>query len=150
MSLGTHSFFDWAGLLAEHVLAPVRAGRSVRYRPPGWVARGRQGAVEVPAGLDLVVVEGVGASRREIAPLLDAAVWVQSDHEEAERLGLARDLAEGANGNLEEVTRFWQEWQAEEIPFLAADRPWERAHLIALGTSAQPPPRPGHLIVSVH
>ena len=74
--------------------------------------------MEVAAGLDLVVVEGVGAGRRELAPLLDAVLWVQSDAAEAERRGLARDLAQGADGDLDEVTRFWHEWQAEELPFL--------------------------------
>ena len=38
---------------------------AVRYRPPGWQAKGRPGAIEVAVGLDLdlvpVLVEGVGA-----------------------------------------------------------------------------------------
>lgn len=29
---------------------------------------------------------------------------------------------------------FWDEWEAEESPFLAADRPWERADAILCGT----------------
>jgi hypothetical protein len=83
-----HAAFDWAGLLAGGVLEPVRAGRAVAYRPPAWDARDRPGAVTVPAGISLLVVEGVG--------------------------------------------------MAEEFPFLAADRPWERADLIVAGTPPLP------------
>jgi len=28
-----HSFFDWAGVLAEHVLEPLRRGEAVDFRP---------------------------------------------------------------------------------------------------------------------
>ena len=148
-----HSFFDWSELLAQGVLQPLRAGRAVSYRPPGWEARGRAGAVEVPAGLDLVVVEGVGAGRRELADLLDAVVWVQSDMGEAERRGIARDVAEGVHGDPEQTAAFWHEWMAQELPFLERQRPWERACVVVAGTSGlphgpdevvlAPPPVPG-------
>lgn len=52
------SFFDWSDLLARNVLEPLRRGEEVHYRPPGWQAQGRPGAIKVPAGLDLVLVEG--------------------------------------------------------------------------------------------
>jgi hypothetical protein len=98
------------------------------------VARQRAGAVEVPAGLDLVVVEGVGASQREHAALLDLTVWVQSDLAEAERRGIARDLEDGRNGDREQATAFWHEWTGHELPFLAASQPWRRAALVVAGT----------------
>ena len=80
-----HSFFGWAELIATGVLEPARRGESVSYRPPAWQERGRAGAIEVPAGRQLLLVEGVGAGRRELTDLLDAVVWVQSDFAEAER-----------------------------------------------------------------
>ena len=86
-----HSFFEWSDLLVEGILKPLRNGQAVSYRPPGWDKRGRPGAIEVAAGLDLVVVKGVGASRTELMPWIDRALWVQSDLEEAERRGIARD-----------------------------------------------------------
>lgn len=133
-----HSFFDWAGLLAGGVLEPVRRGAEVSYRPPAWVARDRGGAIEVPAGLDLVVVEGVGAGRHELTHLLDAVLWVQSDFTEARRRGIARDVAAGENGgSVGEATEFWGEWMSEEIPFLVEQRPWERACFVVAGTPTQ-------------
>lgn len=142
-----HSFFDWADLLADGVLAPLRRGESVRYRPPGWDVQGRPGAVEVPAGRALVLVEGVGAGRRELAHLLDAVVWVQSDAVEAERRGLERDVAQGMNGDHPAAARFWREWMAQELPFLDRQRPWERALVIVAGTR-QDPGAPGQLLLA--
>ncbi len=131
-----HSFFDWTDLLARNVLEPLRRGEAVRYRPPGWQAKGRAGAIEVPTGLELVLVEGVGAGRGELVHLLDGVVWVQSDTVEAERQGIARDAAAGTHGDSAGATRFWQEWMAQELPFVAAQRPWERATVVVRGTTA--------------
>jgi hypothetical protein len=88
------SFFGWDQLMALGVLEPARRGRSVRFRPPAWDVQGREGAIEVPADTPFLIVEGVGASRRSLVPLIDAAVWVQSDFAEARRRGITRDLAE--------------------------------------------------------
>ena len=115
------SFFGWDELLAAGVLEPLHRGAAVRYRPPAWDRRGRPGAIELAAGLAMVVVEGVGAARRELTGWLDAVIWVQSDAAEAERRGIERD------GGIEAAGVFWQEWAAQEVPFLAAQRPWERA-----------------------
>ncbi|MGZ5365981.1 MAG: uridine kinase family protein, partial [Mycobacterium sp.] len=98
-----HSFFGWAELLALGVLEPARHNDAVSYRPPAWRDRARAGAIEVPAGRELLIVEGVGAGRRELTKLLDAVVWVQSDYEEAERRGIARDVTQGINGDREQT-----------------------------------------------
>jgi hypothetical protein len=65
------SFFGWWPLLIDGILEPLARGGSVRYRPPAWDRRDRPGAIEVPAA-PAVVVEGVGASRQELAAYLDA------------------------------------------------------------------------------
>jgi energy-coupling factor transporter ATP-binding protein EcfA2 len=132
--------FEWTDLLATGVLEPVRRGEAVSYRPPAWTMHDRPGAVDVPAGLDLVVVEGVGAGRRELTDLIDVLVWVQSDYAEAERLGIARDIASGVNGDAQETVDFWHAWMADEVPFLERDRPWERATIITAGTSTHSQP----------
>ena len=80
-----HSIFDWAEPLIDGVLRPYRAGSAVAYRPPGWVRHGREGAVEVADTVQLLIIEGVGASRTELTDWLDASCWVQSDFAEAER-----------------------------------------------------------------
>ena len=127
-----HSMFGWADLLADGILRPVRRGEPVSFRPPAWRERSRDGAIEVPAGCELVVVEGVGAARRELMALVDVVVWVQSDMVEAERRGIERD------GGDEAAVSFWHLWMAEELPFMAQERPWERAAFIVAGTPLLP------------
>jgi hypothetical protein len=132
-----HSFFDWAELMRAGVLEPVRRGAAVSYRPPAWAERGRQGAVEVPGGCRAVVVEGVGAGRLDLADLVDALVWIQSDAADARTRGIARDEGDFA---------FWDEWEAAEVPFLDRHRPWERADVVVAGTPVLDH-GPGHEVV---
>ena len=40
-----HDAFAWEDLAVAHVIEPWRRGEHVDYRPPGWVAQGRLGAV---------------------------------------------------------------------------------------------------------
>jgi hypothetical protein len=137
-----HSFFGWTDLLIGGVLEPVRRGRPVSYRPPAWEASSRAGSIEVPAGLDIVVIEGVGAARRELMHLLDRVIWVQSDAVAAERRGIARDGGDDA------AASFWHEWQQEEEPFLADQRPWERADVIVAGTPTGVQAPAGQLVIA--
>jgi hypothetical protein len=125
-----HSRFGWADLLIDGILIPTRGGYKVTFRPPRWEEHQRAGAIEVPTGRALVIIEGVGAARRESAHLIDAAVWVQSDEREIERRSRARV---GKPGNAPTI-QDWCDWMAEEVPFLADQRPWEHADLVACGT----------------
>lgn len=122
------SFFGWDHLMASGILEPLRRGEDVRYRPPAWDVRHRTGAIEVPATAALVIIEGVGVSRRSLAPLIDGALWVQSDMHEARRRGIERD------GETHADIDFWEAWDREEMAFLTTDRPWERALAVLCGT----------------
>ena len=126
------AILDWDDLLADGVLRPLQRGEPVRFRPPAWTQWSRDGAIDVPADGELVIVEGVGAARRELMPLLDLVVWVQSDLVESKRRAIERD------GGDEEAVSFWDLWMAEELPFLARQRPWERAAFIVAGTPSLP------------
>jgi hypothetical protein len=71
----------------------------------------------VPGGTEVLVIEGVGASRTDLTDLLGASVWVETS--EPERRW--RDEERMARG---EVTQeVYDGWMAVENPFLAADRP---------------------------
>jgi hypothetical protein len=97
-----------------------------------------RGSLDVPAGCPLLIIEGDGAGRREVAHLIDALIWVQSDVHQAERRGLARELdpdeldmtnKDPGGSPFENAA-----WMAEEIPFNAGQRTWERADVIVCGT----------------
>jgi hypothetical protein len=135
-----HARFGWADLMIDGILRPLHAGEAVHYRPPGWDQDFRDGHIDVPAEASTVILEGVGVSRRELAPLIDVLVWVQSDYVEAKARGMRRDMAELGRDQDEALLR-WDEWEAEEVPFLLADKPWERAHFI-VGTASSLPHDP--------
>jgi hypothetical protein len=129
---------------------PARQGRLVSYRPPRWAEHGREGSIDIAADSPLLLIEGDGAGRRDVADLIDALIWVQSDEREAERRALARIGTPNGNPTLQAH----REWMAEETPFNAAQRTWERADLIVCGTPeiacdpvaeivVAPPLRPG-------
>ena len=82
----------------------------------------------MPSGCPLLILEGCSAARNELMPWIDVVVWAQSDIEKAKIRGLVR------NGGTAEAEAFWDEWMAEEFPFFAEQRPWERADIIASGT----------------
>lgn len=126
--------FAWGHLLEDGVLRPLRDGRALAFQPPQWAPRGRDGKIEVPAGLDLVFVEGTGASHLEHLDLIDATVWIQADLAISEQRGIARDIAQGVNGDVAETTAFWHAWMAEELAFFGRQRPWERADVFVNGT----------------
>jgi hypothetical protein len=64
--------------------------------------------------------------------LIDAVVWVQADMAEAERRGIERDGGDAA------AVAFWGERMAEELPFMARERPWIRAKVIVAGSPDLP------------
>jgi energy-coupling factor transporter ATP-binding protein EcfA2 len=137
-----HSAFDWAALMIDGVLEPARRGEAVSFRPPAWDARGRCGAIEVPAGTSLLIVEGVGAGRRETAHLVDAAVWVQSDASVRHRREAARIAAGQTDADVSE------RWMREEVAFIADQQPWERALIIVSGAPELPHDPETHAVVA--
>ena len=122
-----HACFDWGAVLAENVLRPLHRGAGVDFRPDAWIAHGRPGSITVPAGADGVWVEGTGVIRDELAPWLDASVWLQGDLDEQERLLVRRD------GDSPEQREHVANWLLEELPFVLREQPWARATMIVAG-----------------
>jgi hypothetical protein len=115
------SVLDWDASLRQGVLAPLRSGAAVAYRPPAWRRFGRSGAIEIPAETDVLVLEGVGASRRSLAGEIDLSVWVETP----EPIRLARDDARLEAGEMSPGD--YLRWMAEEDAHFLRDRPWIRA-----------------------
>jgi hypothetical protein len=119
-----HSFFNWWQLATHHVLQPFKDGKSVEWTPEAYKTRGRQDVIRVPQA-PVLVFEGVSASRLELAHLLGFCIWVETDAE----LCLQRMLIRDGQDSLD----FQLEWDAEERPFLANDKPWTRANMVVDG-----------------
>jgi hypothetical protein len=137
-----HSRLDGADLLIDGILLPVHHGQTVSYRPPRWDEHGREGSIEVPIGCPLLIIEGDGAGRWEVAHLIDTLIWVQADEREAGRRAVARaanpPAADLTNKAVDGIPFDEQAWMAEEIPFKTGQRTWERADIIVYGTPEIP------------
>jgi uridine kinase len=123
------AYFDWGALMVENILRPLHRGDAVEFRPPAWVEHGRPGAIRVPAGVDVVWVEGTGIIREEFAGWIDASIWVQGDLDEQERRLVARD------GDAPEQQEHIAAWLAEELPLLRREQPWLRATVVVAGST---------------
>ena len=122
------AYFDWAGVLVEGVLRPLARGEGVEFQPPAWSPHGRSGAISVPAGLDIVWVEGTGIIREELAAWTDASLYLQGDLDQQERRLAARD------GDSPAVQEHIAAWLEEELPFMRRERPWQQATIVVAST----------------
>jgi ABC-type cobalamin/Fe3+-siderophores transport system ATPase subunit len=124
-----HAFFDWGDLLVENVLRPLQRGEAVGFRPSAWAEHDRAGSIQVPAGTDVVWVEGTGIIREEFAAWIDASIYLQGDLDEQERRLTARD------GDSVAQQRHIAAWLAEELPLLLREQPWRKATIVVAGTT---------------
>ena len=102
-------------------------------------------ALEIPVDCPLLIIEGDGARRREVAHLIDTLIWVQADEREAGRRAAARvadpPAADLASKAFDGAPFDEGGWMAEERPFNTAQRTWERADIIVCGTLETPTTR---------
>ncbi len=126
------AYFDWGQVISDGVLEPLHLGMAVDFSPPAWAPNGRQGSIQVPAGLDVVWVEGTGVIRAELANWIDASLYVQADLDIQERRVIERD------GNDPAMREHVARWLEEELPFMAREQPWAKATLVVAGASDLP------------
>ncbi|MFI2436621.1 uridine kinase [Streptomyces sp. NPDC018693] len=104
--------FAWTGRLRAQVIGPLGQGETAHYTPYDWRAR-RFGAPRPLPPAPVVLIEGVGAGRRELRPYLAHLLWMEVPPEESWARGRARDG--------EEQREFWEEWVEAERRHFAAD-----------------------------
>ncbi|MFH9296435.1 uridine kinase [Streptomyces sp. NPDC017520] len=111
--LATHEeLFGWTGRLREQVILPLSRGESARYAPYDWTER-RFGPARTLEPAPVVLVEGVGAGRRQVRPWLAALCWMELDREVSWERGRRRD----GTG----LSEFWDGWALAEARHFADD-----------------------------
>jgi uridine kinase len=134
--LSSHTdLFGWVPTLVSDVLEPLRAGRPGVHSVYNWVTRRADTRAEVPL-VKVLVLEGVGAGRRELTDYLAYTIWVETSLSAAVARGLQRDITEHGQGMRHQLAAFWTEWVRAEAIFLGDQRPWERADLLVDGNSS--------------
>ncbi|MGW2475626.1 uridine kinase family protein [Streptomyces sp. NPDC001665] len=119
--LATHEeLFAWTDRLREQVTEPLSHGEPARYAPYDWTAR-TFGPVRTLEPAPVVLIEGVGAGRRALRPLLARLLWMDLPAEESWARGRRRDGPA--------LDTFWDGWTAAETAHFAADpsHPWADA-----------------------
>lgn len=124
-----HALFDWGQVMAENVLPPCTGVRRCAFDRRRGSSTKRPGTIDVPAGLDVVWVEGTGIIREELDALIDASIYVQADLDVQEQRLVERD------GNTQEQQEHIARWLDEELPFMAREQPWAKATIIVAGAS---------------
>ncbi len=117
----------WHGLesappAAADVLAAVAVDRVGHAPTWDWV-RERLGPDVTLAPAPLVVVEGVGAGARTLAPFVSLLVWLDGPEDRRRSRALARDG--------DTYAPWWDVWAAQERQHFAREGTRERADLVA-------------------
>lgn len=113
------ALFDWTDRLTTQVTGPLSRGTTAHFLGYDWHRR----AFTLPGEVGpepVVLVEGVGAGRRALRPLLACLVWMEMPRPEAWARGMRRDGPE--------QKEFWAGWARAERAHFAADpsRPYAR------------------------
>ncbi|MCQ4041074.1 uridine kinase [Streptantibioticus rubrisoli] len=125
--LATHEeLFGWTGRLREQVLEPLARGAAARYAVYDWTAARFASFASVPCA-PVVLIEGVGAGRQEVRPLLAGLVWMEFPRERAWERGRHRDGPD--------LRDFWHGWARAEADHFAADPSRPFADLLVLQRS---------------
>jgi hypothetical protein len=114
--------------LEAQVVAPLLRGEGIRYQQRDWANdwAGRSlGPWRVVPFSPTVIFDGVSAARREIAPYLSYAIWVETPPEVCVRRGIERD-GEGARV-------LWEGFAPRLLRFFEEDGTRERAALVVDG-----------------
>ncbi len=116
---------DWKRLL-EQVLVPIKEERPGRYQRYDWPSRTLQEWHIVGVG-GIVIVEGIRALRRELAPIYDQGVWITCPRSVRLDRGIARDG--------EKARRRWElDWMPAEDRYIEQHRPQDVAELVVDGS----------------
>jgi hypothetical protein len=119
---------SWWQRLERDALRPLLARSPARFRVRDWandpLGQGLNGWTEI-APSDVVIIDGVTSSRREIADDLAMSFWVETPPGERLRRGIVRD------GEQRRTLRL--EWMALEDEFFCRDGAEARADHVVCG-----------------
>ena len=118
----------WPRMLAE-VIEPLLQKQPAMFRPYDWVQR-RPGRLTTIEPADVVIIEGVGATRAAWRDRLAISIWIDTDSALRLRRGLQRDG--------EALADFWREWRIAEDRYVAAEEPQQHADLLVAGDPTEP------------
>ena len=115
---------EWWPRLLDEVIEPLLQEQPATFRPYDWVQR-RPGDPVTIAPNDVVVIEGVGATRAAWRDRLALRIWIETDSDLRLRRGLERDG--------DELADFWRDWRVAEDLYVNDEQPQQHADLVVAG-----------------
>jgi uridine kinase len=122
----------WWPRLEEQVLTPLFQGKGIRYQARDWEKDYHGNSLKVWKEMPfskIVLLEGIGSSRKALASRLSYSIWVEAPQELRLKRGLERDQA------IPGASEVWRKFQEMEKRFFEVEQCRERAHLIVDGTA---------------
>jgi uridine kinase len=119
----------WPRMLAQ-VIEPLSNGVAASYPAYDWVNRQAGSRVTIEPA-EVVVIEGVGATRKAWRDRLALRVWVETESDLRLRRGLERDG--------EDLAEFWRGWRLAEGRYEVEENPAAHADLVVDGNPGHQP-----------
>jgi uridine kinase len=119
-------YFPWERMRDEALL-PLRRGQTAHYQRYDWETDRLNEWVTVEPN-EVILIEGVYATRPELRPVIDIAVFVDTPRDERRKRMLARGHLRNDIGN-----DWLAPWMAAEDWYFANVRPAEHADLVVAG-----------------
>ena len=113
----------WPRMLAQ-VIEPLSRNESATFRPYDWVRRQLGPPTHVDPA-DVVIIEGVGATREAWRARLTMSIWIDAPRQVRLARGIERDG--------EQLREFWLQWMDEEDRYVAEEDPRSHADLVVDG-----------------
>lgn len=130
--------FDWRRV-REQVLRPLAREETAHYQRYDW-DRDQLAEWHAVAPGGIVIVEGVYATRAELAAYYDERIWMECPR--------ATRLARGVARSGEAIRQVWErDWMVAEDVYVAAHSPAERAELVIDSSGAGKYDQRGEVIV---
>lgn len=126
---------DWWPKVIEFVFEPISRGEKFLSYPrtQWWENEPREPVVNQPV-TEIMVIEGVSASRSEFRSYLSYSIFVDAPKYLRFQRGEARDLALGIKESKQKVHSYWREWDDDEVEYLERDKPLEYVNAVIDGT----------------
>ncbi|MFZ0248480.1 MAG: hypothetical protein WAL61_00940 [Acidimicrobiales bacterium] len=118
--------------MIEEILDPVaRGARTLSYRRSQWWEGHQRAPIRDQLVTPVMILEGVGALRREFRPYLCLGVYVAASRDVCLERGVTRDAAFGTP---ETIRDLWQRYFSDEEKYMARDQPERYACIVVDGS----------------
>lgn len=118
---------EWWPRMLHDVIEPLLRGDPASYRPYDWSSRRLADTTATIEPSNVVIIEGVGATRKAWRERLALRIWVDCPRDVRLARGIERDG--------EELRDFWLDWMRAEDAYVDSERPDEHADVVVDGSS---------------